>query len=177
MRLDGTALGHYSLLPHPALSGGLERPTSRSLCMLPHPRFTLYSHPPRTSPAGSPPGTGCQRAGAQVPTTRQDGGGLQRRPLRKRAVAAPPLPSNRMLPLCPLDAGSTRSRLRLELCQHASPPPLVGLYILTPIKKPTMQKRTFKVWSLFWRGFLFLFFYFLFFKFFIYYFIFYFFNF
>ena len=88
VRLDGTALGHDSLLPHPTLSGGLERPTSRSLCTSPHPRFTLYSCPPRTSPSGSRPGTGCQRAGAQVPTTRQDSGGLQRRPLRKRAVAA-----------------------------------------------------------------------------------------
>ena len=75
MRLDGTALAHDSLLPHPALSGGLERPTSRSLCTPPHPRFTLYSQLPRTSPSGSRPGTGCQRAGAHVPTTQQDGGG------------------------------------------------------------------------------------------------------
>ena len=45
-----------------------------------------------------------------------------------------------MLPLCPLDAGSTRSRPRLELCQHASPPPLVGLYILIPIKKTHRAK-------------------------------------
>ena len=85
---DGTALGPFSLLPHPALSGGLERQTSHSLCTPPHPRFTLYSRPPRTSPSGNPPGKGCQRSRAQVPTTRQDGGGLQRRTLRKRAVAA-----------------------------------------------------------------------------------------
>ena len=76
---------YYPIQPYPE---GLEKPTSRSLCTPPHPRFTLYSHPPRTSPSSSRPGTGCQRAGAQVPTTRQDGGGLQRRPLRKRAVAA-----------------------------------------------------------------------------------------
>ena len=84
----GQHWGDDSLLPHPTLSGGLERPTSRSLCTPPHPRLTRYSQPRRTSPSGSRPGTGCQRAGAQVPTTRQDGGGLQMRPLRKRAVAA-----------------------------------------------------------------------------------------
>ena len=61
VRLDGTALGPLSLLPHPALSGGLERQTSHSLCTPPHPRFTLYSRPPRTSPSGSRPGKGYQR--------------------------------------------------------------------------------------------------------------------
>ena len=44
--------------------------------------------PPRTSPSSSRPGKGYQRSRAKVPTTRQDGGGLQRRTLRKRAVAA-----------------------------------------------------------------------------------------
>ena len=61
VRLDGTALGPLSLLPHPALSGGLERQTTHSLCTPPHPRFTLYSCPPRTSPSGSRPGKGYQR--------------------------------------------------------------------------------------------------------------------
>ena len=172
MRLDGTALGPFSLLPHPALSGRLERQTSHSLCTPPHPRFTLYSRPPRTSPSGSRPGTGCERSRAKVPTTRQDGGGLQRRTLRKRAVAAlghpafqlgrnpvsyiryhdptlpphllrlsrpsvvPSLPSNRMLPLCLLDAGSTRFRPRLQLCQHAPHQPLDGLYIITLKNRP-----------------------------------------
>ena len=52
MRLDGTALGPFSLLPHPALSGGLERQTSHSHCTPPHPRFTLYSaHREQACPA------------------------------------------------------------------------------------------------------------------------------
>ena len=76
-----------------------------------------------------------------------------------------------MLPLCPLDAGSTRSRPRLELCQFASPAPLVGLYLLTPIKKnPPCKPNLPGVVSFLERGVPF--FHFLFFYFFIFYFLF-----
>ena len=74
-----------------------------------------------------------------------------------------------MLPLCPLDAGSTRSRPRLELCQFASPAPLVGLYLLTSIKKTTVPNEPSRC-GLFSGGFLFLFFIFYFFIFLFFYF-------
>ena len=83
-----------------------------------------------------------------------------------------------MLPLCPLDVGSTQSRPRLELCQHASHPPLVGLYIIIYLKKSTMQNEPsrcglFSGWGSFFPFFLFfifLFFYYFYFIFFIFYF-------